>query len=78
MARGAAVSDENDVVFVSFSLPLSDRGNLQRMARRLGCANVEILLAELVKIGYRTMEERFEPEPHLLSLRARAKLRARE
>ena len=65
------------MVFVSFSMPLGERSDLRRMSRKLGCANVEILLAELVKIGKHVMEQRFEPAPKSQSVRARAALRAR-
>jgi hypothetical protein len=70
----AAVAVE-DLVYVAFSMPRDEARAMEKMARRLGCANVEILLAELVKIGYRAMEQRFEPAPHALNISARAQLR---
>lgn len=62
------------LVYVAFSLIVEERGELERMRRRLGCATVEVLLAELTKIGLHTMRERFEPAPHALNIAARARL----
>jgi hypothetical protein len=54
-----------DRVFVAFSMPRQEAAAMHAMARRLGYATTEILLAELAKIGWREMATRFDVGPRV-------------
>lgn len=67
------MKQDDRVVAVTFYVSNADLADLKRAARRLAYPNVEPLAAELFRLGFQILEQRFEPMS-----RAGAFLRARE